>query len=432
MGKRVALTGNEAVAIAMRQVNPDVVAAYPITPQTDIVQYFSSFVADGLLDTEFVTVESEHSAMSATVGAAAAGARAMTATSANGLALMWEVLYIAAGDRLPIVMTVVNRALAAPLNIHCDHSDAMGARDSGWVQLWSEDAQEAYDNLLQAIRIAEHPDVRLPVMVCLDGFIISHALLNLEVFSDDDARRFVGPPRGAGWSLLDAERPVTIGALDLYDFYFEHKRQQAEAMRAAGRVISDVAAEFAETSGRGYGLFNAYRLDDAETAIVVLGSAAGTARYVVDQMRACAPKTGQLGVGGPEAGPRKVGLLKLRVFRPFPAREIARALSHLKAVAILDRADSFSAAGGPLFAEVRSALYSLAEAAPPAEAAPAATGSPPGGIMAGRLPVAVNFIYGLGGRDLDPEHVTAVFDRLSEIARTGEPGQPVDYLGVRE
>lgn len=422
MGQRVALTGNEAVAIAMRQVNPDVVAAYPITPQTDIVQYFSSFVADGLLDTEFVTVESEHSAMSATIGAAAAGARAMTATSANGLALMWEVLYIAAGDRLPIVMTVVNRALAAPLNIHCDHSDAMGARDSGWVQLWSEDAQEAYDNLLQAIRIAEHPDVRLPVMVCLDGFIISHALLNLEVFTDDDARRFVGPPRGAGWSLLDAERPVTIGALDLYDFYFEHKRQQAEAMRAAVRVISDVAAEFAETSGRGYGLFNAYRLDGAETAIVVLGSAAGTARYVVDQLRA----------GAGSEGPRKVGLLKPRVFRPFPAREIARALSHLKAVAILDRADSFSAAGGPLFAEVRSALYSLAEAAPPAEAAPAATGSPSGGIASGRLPVAVNFIYGLGGRDLDPEHVTAVFDRLSEIARTGEPGQPVDYLGVRE
>jgi len=422
VGQRVALTGNEAVAIAMRQVNPDVVAAYPITPQTDIVQYFSSFVADGLLDTEFVTVESEHSAMSATIGAAAAGARAMTATSANGLALMWEVLYIAAGDRLPIVMTVVNRALAAPLNIHCDHSDAMGARDSGWVQLWSEDAQEAYDNLLQAIRIAEHPDVRLPVMVCLDGFIISHALLNLEVFTDDDARRFVGPPRGAGWSLLDAERPVTIGALDLYDFYFEHKRQQAEAMRAAVRVISDVAAEFAETSGRGYGLFNAYRLDGAETAIVVLGSAAGTARYVVDQLRA----------GAGSEGPRKVGLLKLRVFRPFPAREIARALSHLKAVAILDRADSFSAAGGPLFAEVRSALYSLAEAAPPAEAAPAATGSPSGGIASGRLPVAVNLIYGLGGRDLDPEHVTAVFDRLSEIARTGEPGQPVDYLGVRE
>jgi pyruvate ferredoxin oxidoreductase alpha subunit len=422
VGRRVALTGNEAVAIAMRQVNPDVVAAYPITPQTDIVQYFSSFVADGLLDTEFVTVESEHSAMSATIGAAAAGARAMTATSANGLALMWEVLYIAAGDRLPIVMTVVNRALAAPLNIHCDHSDAMGARDSGWVQLWSEDAQEAYDNLLQAVRIAEHPDVRLPVMVCLDGFIISHALLNLEVLTDDDARRFVGPPRGAGWSLLDAERPVTIGALDLYDFYFEHKRQQAEAVRAAGRVISDVAAEFAETSGRGYGLFDAYRLDDAETAVVVLGSAAGTTRYVVDQLR----------VGAGSEGARKVGLLKLRVFRPFPAREIARALGHLKAVAVLDRADSFSAAGGPLFAEVRSALYSLAEAAPPAEAASGATGAPPGGITAGRLPVVTNFIYGLGGRDFDPEHVTAVFDRLSEIARTGDPGQPVNYLGVRE
>ncbi|MCL6451990.1 MAG: hypothetical protein K6T75_11910, partial [Acetobacteraceae bacterium] len=247
---RVALTGNEAVALAMKQVRPDVVAAYPITPQTDIVQFFSTFVANGEVDTEFVTVESEHSAMSATIGAAAAGARAMTATSSQGLALMWEMLYIAASNRLPIVMPVVNRALSAPINIHCDHSDSMGARDSGWIQLYSENAQEAYDNLLQAVKIAEHPDVLLPVMVCLDGFIISHALENLEVLGQEAVTEFVGEYR-PDVTLLDPARPVTFGPLDLYDFYFEHKRQQAEAMNGAARVVAEVADDFFRLSGRG-------------------------------------------------------------------------------------------------------------------------------------------------------------------------------------
>ncbi len=392
-GKRVALTGNEAVALAMRQINPDVVAAYPITPQTDIVQYFSSFVADGKVDTEFVTVESEHSAMSATVGASAAGARAMTATSANGLALMWEVLYIAAGLRLPIVMPLVNRALSAPINIHCDHSDAMGARDSGWIQLWSEDAQEAYDSVVQAVRIAEDPDVRLPVMVCYDGFIISHALLNLEVLPDEDVRRFVGPFH-PDHPLLDPEHPVTVGPLDLYDFYFEHRRQQAEAMFGADEVIHRVAGDFAALSGRRYDDFETYRLEDSDAAVVVLGSAAGTARYVVDELR---------GDG------HKVGLVKPRVFRPFPAASLAGALRGLKAVAVMDRSDSLAAMGGPLFGEVRSALYGLPDG-----------------------PKMVNFIYGLGGRDVDPGDIGHVFDRLAEVVRTGDTGAPVNYLGVRE
>jgi pyruvate ferredoxin oxidoreductase alpha subunit len=458
--RRVALTGNEAVALAMRQINPDVVAAYPITPQTDIVQYFASFVAEGLVDTEFMTAESEHSAMSATVGAAASGARAMTATSANGLALMWEVLYIAAGNRLPIVMPVVNRALPAPINIHCDHSDAMGARDSGWVQLWSEDAQEAYDNVLQAVRIAEDDRVRLPVMVCYDGFIISHALLNLNVLPDEVVRDFIGrgsltDPATPAPGLLDPEHPITVGPLDLYDFYFEHKRQQAEAMFAATVAIRDAAEDYARLSGRLYRDFEAHQLDDAETAIVILGSAAGTAKYTIDHLR----REG-----------RKVGLLKLRVFRPFPGAALAHALSGKRAIAVMDRSDSFSAGGGPLFAEVRAALYGLLSSAPVATLTPSSSAPTPSSSAltpsssaaptqapTGRLlPLVVNVIYGLGGRDLDPGQIRSVFDHLDQLspvahsARAGEaaPAVPsglshlaskeasheslISYLGVRE
>lgn len=391
--RRVALTGNEAVALAMKQIDPDVVAAYPITPQTDIVQYFSSFVADGAVKTEFVTVESEHSAMSACVGASAAGARAMTATSANGLALMWEIVYIAASYRLPIVMPVVNRALSGPINIHCDHSDAMGARDSGWIQLFSEDSQEAYDNLIQAVRIAEDPSVLLPVMVCLDGFIISHALENLEIMDAGPVKKFVGEYR-PDIRLLDAANPVTYGPLDMYDFYFEHKRQQAEAMNSAMEPILRVGREYGELSGRSYGAFDSYRLDDAEVAIAVLGSTAGTARVVVDEFRA-------RGV--------KAGMLKLRTFRPFPSRMLADALGHVGALAVLDRAESFSSNGGPLFSEVRAALYDHRANVP-----------------------TINYIYGLGGRDVGVELIRSVYDDLTQLAAgSGNPPR-VNYLGVRE
>lgn len=409
-GRRAALTGNEAAALAMRQINPDVVAAYPITPQTDVVQFFSSFVADGEVDTEFVTVESEHSAMSATVGASAAGARAMTATSANGLALMWEVLYIAAGLRLPIVMAVVNRALSAPINIHCDHSDAMGARDSGWVQLWCEDAQEAYDNIIQAVRIAEDERVLLPVMVCYDGFIISHAMQDLVVLPDQAVRTFVGERR-ADYRLLDPDRPVTMGPLDLYDYYFEHRRQQAEAMSRAAEVIRETAGAFADLSGRRYADLETYRLEDARVAIVALGSTAGTVRFTVDRLR----RRG-----------RKVGLVKPRVFRPFPGRAFQEALAGLEAVAVMDRSDSLSGAGGPLFAEIRAALYERA-------VGPGGAVAPGGREGRPRMPVVLDFIYGLGGRDLDPEQVTQVFDQLTRVADTGQAaGGPVRYLGVRE
>lgn len=393
MSIRVAKTGNEAVAEGMRQINPDVVAAYPITPQTEIVQIFSSFVANGKVDTEFVTVESEHSAMSATVGAASAGARAMTATSANGLALMWEIVYIAASMRLPIVMPVVNRALSGPLNIHCDHSDTMGARDSGWIQIFSEDAQEAYDNLLQAVRIAENKKVLLPVMVTMDGFIISHAMEVMHLLEDEKVKQWVGEyvPENP---LLDVDNPVTVGPLDLYDWNMEHKRQQAEAMVQAKPVILEVARDYAKLSGREYGLFEEYMLDDAEIAIVVLGSTAGTAKEVVKALRAD-------GV--------KAGLLKLRVFRPFPACEIVRALQGKKAVAVMDRSDSFNAVSGPVFAEVRSAMYGMENA-----------------------PAIVDYIYGIGGRDVTMDHIKSVYDDLAKIVKTGQVEKNLTYLAIRE
>jgi len=393
MSIRVAKTGNEAVAEGMRQINPDVVAAYPITPQTEIVQIFSSFVANGKVDTEFVTVESEHSAMSATVGAASAGARAMTATSANGLALMWEIVYIAASMRLPIVMPVVNRALSGPINIHCDHSDTMGARDSGWIQIFSENAQEAYDNLLQAVRIAENKNVLLPVMVTMDGFIISHAMEVMHLLEDEKVREWVGEYMPEN-PLLDVDNPITVGPLDLYDWNMEHKRQQAEAMTQAKPVILDVARDYAKLSGREYGLFEEYMLDDAEIAIVALGSTAGTAKEVVRALRA-------EGV--------KAGLLKVRVFRPFPACEIARALQGKKAVAVMDRSDSFNAVSGPVFAEIRSAMYGAENA-----------------------PTIVDYIYGIGGRDVTMDHIKSVYDDLAKIVKTGQVERTLTYLGIRE
>jgi pyruvate ferredoxin oxidoreductase alpha subunit len=395
MSKFEALAGNEAVATAMRQINPDVVAAYPITPQTSTVQKFADFVSDGRVDTEFVTVESEHSAMSACVGASAAGARVMTATSANGLALMWEIVYIAASSRLPIVMSLVNRALSGPINIHCDHSDVMGMRDSGWIILFSENGQEAYDNLIQAVRIAEHPDVLLPVAVCQDGFITSHGMERVEIFEDQAVKDFVGT-YGPQWSLLDLENPKTYGPLDFYDYYYEHKRQQVDAMEHAPQVIMDVAKEFNATFDRNYGLFEAYHLDDAEVALVAANSTAGTAKTVVDQMR--------------EQG-LKVGLLKPRLFRPFPAREMVDALKHLKAVAVMDRSVSFGAMdnAGPLFLELVAALA----------------------IHGVHIPVA-DYVYGLGGRDILPSEIESVYQDMFRAAEAGKVEHTVTYLSVRE
>lgn len=394
MTKVVAITGNSAVAEAMRAIEPDVVAAYPITPQIAIIENFADYVAGGNVKTEFVAVESEHSAMSACVGASAAGARAMTATSSQGLALMWEILYIASGLRLPIVMFNVSRTLSAPINIHCDHSDSMGARDSGWIQIFSESAQEAYDNTIQAVRIAEHEDVLLPVMVMMDGYTISHSIDRVNLLDDDDVKSFTGE-RTPLYPLLDPEKPVTWGAFDsLYGYYFEFKRAQIEAMKRSKNVIVNVGKEYGLLSGRNYGLFEDYRLADAEIGIVILGSAAGTAKVVVDEMR--------------EERVR-AGLLKLRVFRPFPVEELVSVLSRLKAVAVLDRSDGMAGFGGPVFNEIQSALYEAG----------------------GKVPV-VNFVYGLGGRDLGPEEVRRVFQNLQKIVETGKIDKKIAYLGLRE
>ena len=393
MEKMLALTGNEAAAYAMLQINPDVVAAYPITPQTELMHKFAEFVADGMVDTEFVLVESEHSAMSAVIGSSAAGCRSMTATSANGLALMWEMVYIASGNRLPITMAVVNRALSAPINIHCDHSDSMGARDAGWIQLFSENSQEVYDNVIQAVRIAETKDVLLPVMVMLDGFVLSHTIERIDMIDDGAVRDFIGTYTPE-YPLLNTESPVTYGPLDLQDYYFEHKRQQVEAMKNAKDAVIKVAKEYAELSGREYGLFESYRLEDAEIAAVVLGSTAGTAKAVVDNLR-------EEGV--------KAGMLKLRAFRPFPHQEIVDALGSMKAIAVMDRSDSFGALGGPVFGELRSAFYGKADGIP-----------------------VVNYIYGLGGRDVPATDVETVYRDLDNMVRAGEVGELVSYLGVRE
>jgi pyruvate ferredoxin oxidoreductase alpha subunit len=391
--KTVATTGNVLVAEAFRQCEPDVVAAYPITPQTTIVEEFAKFVAQGKVHTDYVTVESEHSALSACIGASAAGARVMTATSSQGLALMWEELHIASGMRLPIVMANANRALSAPINIHCDHSDIMGARDAGWIMYFAETAQEAYDNTLMALRVAEHPDVLLPALSALDGFITTHSIDRAEMFSDEDVAAFVGeyePER----ALLDVANPVSHGTFaGLGGTFLEFKKAERNAMDSSMGVIKDVGAEFAELSGRPFDVIEGWGVEDADYVIVALGSTAGNARHVARELRS-------QGI--------KAGVLKIRIFRPFPFTEIAEALASAKAVAVLDRADSFGAEGGPLFLEIRSALFD-----------------------AQKRPALVNYVYGLGGADVRLELMHQVFGDLADLADgVHEPGRLV-YLGAR-
>ncbi|MFQ6082348.1 MAG: transketolase C-terminal domain-containing protein [Candidatus Aminicenantia bacterium] len=393
MSKAVTLNGNQAIAEAICQINPDVVAAYPITPSTAIVELVAQYVSDGIIQSEFVCPESEHSAMSVCIGAAAAGGRVTTATASQGLALMWEMLYIAAGLRLPIVAAIVNRSLSAPINIHGDHSDTMGARDSGWIQIYSENSQEAYDNFIQAFRIAEHPEVRTPVMVTLDGFIISHSLEIIQIEEDEAVKEFIGEYQPI-YPLLDIDTPITSGPIDFTDYYFEHKRNQIEGIENSPSVIEQVGKEFGEKFGRTYGFFEEYKMEDAEIAIVTMSSAAGTAKEAVDQLR--------------EKG-KKVGLIKLRVFRPFPAEKLAESLKKLKAVAVLDRASSPGAQGAPLFTEIRSALFDYSI-----------------------RPKVVDYVYGLGGRDIAPEHFREVYSRLEKIAQTGRVEEIYGYINLRE
>jgi pyruvate ferredoxin oxidoreductase alpha subunit len=382
----MAVNGDTAIAYAWKQVNPDVVAAYPITPQTIIVEAFSDYVADGEVDTEYVCAESEHSAMTLCIGASAAGARCATATASAGLALMWEMLYVAASMRTPIVMAVANRALSGPINIHCDHSDSMGARDSSWVQLYGENVQEAYDQSIMAFRIAEHPDIQLPVMTGLDGFIITHAIENLQALPDDVVKKFVGEFKPK-YPLLDVKNPVTMGPFDNFDWYFEHKYQQVEAMNRVPKVVNQVFDDFEKISGRRYNVVEPYMTDDADYVVMAIGSTAGTLKAAVDELR---------GEG------MKAGSVKLRMFRPFPEKEIIEALDGKNAVAVMDRAISFGSSG-PVFPEVRSAMLDAKDA-----------------------PRVVNYIYGLGGRDVPPADIKNVFRQLA----TGE-SEKINFMGVR-
>lgn len=386
--KYQALTGGEAVAVAMKQINPEVVAAYPITPQTPIIETFAEFVANGEVDTELIDVESEHSALSAVVGAAAAGGRSMTATSSQGLALMAEIVYVASGSRLPIVMAISNRALSAPINIHCDHTDSMFLRDASWIQMYSETAQEAYDNTLIALKVAEHKKVQLPAMVMQDGFITSHNVENVLILDDKKAKKFIGKYESE-YPLLNFKKPITVGPLDLFDYFFEHKYQQVEAMDEARKVLREVDGEFYKLTGRKYDFIEKYKTNDADFVVIALSSTCGTAKMVVDKLR----KEG-----------KKVGVLKIRLMRPFPDKEIAKALEGKKAVAVLDRSISFGAYS-PVFTEVRSALYGLS-----------------------KRPKMQNYIYGLGGRNIGLKDIEKVFVELMK----GQVSDNIKYIGLRK
>jgi pyruvate ferredoxin oxidoreductase alpha subunit len=388
----IALTGDEAVAYAVKQSKVDVVAAYPITPQTIIVERFSKYVADGEVETEFICVESEHSAMSACIGASLTGARTFTASASQGLALMHEMLYIASGLRCPIVMAVANRALSAPINIHGDHSDMMGSRDCGWIQIYAENAQEAYDWTIQAFRIAEDERVSLPASINLDGFILTHSTEGVKVQSDEDVAAFLSGRKAL--YTLDPKNPITIGALCFTDYYFEFKRQQEEAMKYVPETLQKVAKEYERLTGRKYGILETFGMEDAEVAVLCLGSTSGTAREVAKQLR----KEG-----------KKVGVIKLWLYRPFPLSELIKAVSELKALAVLDRALSFGAPYGALCNDVAASLHRQRTFVP-----------------------IVNYIYGLGGRDIKPSDIRIIYDELLKTASTGTVEEPMKFMGVRE
>ena len=386
------MSGNEAVAYAIRQVNPDVMPAFPITPSTEIPQMVSTYIANGEMDTEFIPVESEHSSMSATIGAEAAGARSMTATSSCGLAFMWEELLVAASNRLPLVLALVNRTLSGPININCDHSDGMGARDTGWIQIYAENNQEAYDNFIQAFPIAEDKRVHLPVMVCQDGFITSHAVENIEIEDDADVKDFVGEYHPEEF-LLNPGKPVAVGPYAVSNYSMEAKYNQEQAMIRSKEVVKEIATAFRDKFGRGFDLFEQYRMEDAEYVMLIMGSAAGTAKQAVDDLR-------NKGFAA--------GVLKLRLFRPFPAEEIAQALKGCKAVAIMDRCESYNGHGGPLASEVPAALYN-----------------------AKVYTEAVSYVYGLAGRDFTVETAMGIFEELKEIAEGKRPVVQNKYVGLR-
>ena len=392
MGIKERMSGNEAVAYAIRQINPDVMPAFPITPSTEIPQMVSTYIANGEMDTEFIPVESEHSSMSATIGAEAAGARSLTATSSAGLALMWEELLLAASNRMPLVLALVNRTLSGPININCDHTDGMGARDTGWIQIYAESNQEVYDNFIQAYPIAENPAVHLPIMICQDGFITSHAVENIVLLEDKAVKDFVGEYEPEEF-LLNAGKPIAVGPYSVSNYVMEARKNQEIALENAKEVIADVAEKYRQLTGRGFTYFEEYKTADADYIMMLIGSAAGTAKEAVDELRAQG---------------KKVGVLKLRVFRPFPAREIAEALKNCKAVAIMDRCESYNGNGGPLGSETKAALFKNK-------------------VMI----EAINYIYGLAGRDFTVDDAAQVFEELEAFITEGKEIEEYKYVGLR-
>ena len=387
--KKMVVTGDYASAYGALLCDVDVVAAYPITPQTYIVEDFSTFVNDGLTDAEFIKVESEHSAMSACIAAQAAGARTFTATASQGLALMHEMLFIAAGLHMPIVMPVVNRTVASPIGIWCEHNDSMPQRDTGWLQMSCETNQEVLDMIIQAYKIGEHKDVLLPVMPCLDAFILSHTVEPVDAPSSEEVREFL-PPYEPN-VILDIKNPMAIGSFSPPEYIQEVRYQNERSMQNAKKVIKEVTKEFASKFGRDYyGLIEEYRCDDADVVLITTGTVTGTAREVVDEMR----KEG-----------KKVGLVKLRFYRPFPKEELMKIGEHVNAIGVYDRSISFGS-GGPLFIETRNALYGYT------------------------IPI-LNFLAGLGGRDVTKQDIRKMFDKTIKAANEGKAEKEIMWIGTR-
>jgi pyruvate ferredoxin oxidoreductase alpha subunit len=391
MGKIVGYTGDEAIAEAAALCNPDVISAYPITPQTIIVEHLSELVADGKLDCEFVPVESEHSAMTCALAASMTGARTFTASASQGILLMYEILYVTASARAPVIMGVANRALSGSINIHGELTDMMVCRDSGWLQFFSSDAQAAYDNIIQAYRIAEDPEVLTPAMVGQDGFIISHALERVEALDTAFIQDFL-PPYEREYRL-DPDNPITLGLLFLPDYYQESKYQQVEALKNAKRKIVEVGQEFGERTGRHYGLIHTYEVEDADVTMITMGAFAGTARDTVRQLRAKG---------------KKVGLIEMRTYRPFPGEEILQALKGTKAVVVMERSIAFGGLGSGLYTDMKALLYDEKE-----------------------RPPVLGFVGGIGGRDLAPSEFAKLYDRGFE-AIGSEGSRKVEWIALRE
>jgi pyruvate ferredoxin oxidoreductase alpha subunit len=392
MTTRMGVEGSMAVALAAKLARVDVIAAYPITPQTHVIEYLAEFVANRELDAEYINVESEHSAISACVGASATGARTFTATSSQGLALMHEILYVASGCRLPIVMAVANRSLSSPISIWCDHGDTMAERDSGWIQIYTESCQEIFDSTLQAFKISENPSVLLPTMVCFDGFYLSHIVEPAFILGEKEVETFLPPfkPR----YTLDPRKPLTMGPVGPPNYYFEFRRQQEEAMKVALKVIKDVCDEYEKLFGRRYGLVEKYRCEDAEVILMTIGSITGNARNAVDRLRAQG---------------KKVGLVKVRVYRPFPKEELKASIEGAKVVAIIERAFAPGAYGGSLFNEVRAVMYGEK-----------------------KKPMIINYVAGLGGRDVVVEDLVNMAEKALQISETGTVENSFEFYGVRE